>query len=421
MDNRLPFKEGSDEMKTIYQTAEALAADRATKSLPIIIALSIFIGAVGIAVGRTASAGAFSETIFINIEAHGIATSAMYFWVIPAVFLSSVIGVSQTQAAIPRILRRLENELRLLELPQKKIEALNELKSLHERPGNDNDERRKFYGGIYSWQPAKSGKWNGFALSAMLIVIIGTITALTISGLVPPDGPDCRQIGELCMCVAWILSAYLDTIFSYKDEDQALWFYGTLTKDILTAIGTLGWVILVNVGYLNRCDCYTMWGSVGLALPEMPQVADKLGHRINTTYPGIAFASISLQLIVIPSIIGIRYLDALRVFVQRDDGLSNAEWFRKLWCRFSNTEWPRGPRRSKSANPEEGRVDNLELPTTTIANEDASHTHDSGEEDTAGAAHVVTGVEPISPFGTCDSPSENVRRRPTDPQGVKTV
>ena len=391
-------------METIYQTADALAADRATKFLPIIIALAIFIGAVGIAVGKTASAGAFSETVFINIEAHGIATSAMYFWVIPAVFLSSVIGVSQTQAAIPRILRRLESELRLLELPQEKIEALDKLNAVHQRPDDDSDERRIFYGGIYSWQPAESGKWNGFALSAILIVIIGTITALTISALVPPDGPDCRQIGDLCMCLAWILSASLDTIFTYKDEHQALWFYGTLMKDILIALGTVVWIILVHVGYLNRCACYTRGGKVPLALPEMPQVADILSHRINTIYPGIAFASIGLELIVIPSIIGILYSDALRVFIQRDDGNSHAGRLRKQ------------PKRSPTANMEEGGTD-----TPATANKASSDSRNSADEDTAGAAHVVTGREPISPSGTCDSPSEDLRQRLTDPHGVKTV
>ena len=419
MDSRGLSQEGSVEMEIIYQTADALAADRATKFLPIIIALTIFIGAVGIAVGKTASAGAFSETIFINIEAHGIATSAMFFWVIPAVFLSSVIGVSQTQAAIPRILRRLESELRLLELSHEKIEALNKLKAVHERPDNDNDERRIFYGGIYSWQPAESGKWNGFAFSAILIVIIGTITALTISALVPPDGPDCRWIVHLCMCLAWILSASFDTIITYKDEHQALWFYGTLVKDILIAIVTVVWIIFVHVGYLNRCDCYTGWGRFSLALPEMPQVADKLSHRINTIYPGIAFASITVELIVIPSIISFCYFDALRVFIQRDDGVSNVEWLPKLWHRFPHTGWPLRLRRSRSSNTEKDRPDNVRLqPAAATGNGDTSATHELAEGDTARFADVMTGVEPISPSSPYQPASENLRRRATDSLGV---
>lgn len=190
---------------------------------------------------------------------------------------------------------------------------------------------------------------------------------MTISGLVPPDGLDCRQIWQICTCVAWILSAGLDGFFNYKvpltdKQPRPLLFYLTFTKDIVVTIAILSWVIVINVGYLNRCACFTMWGKAALALPEMPQVADKLSHRIDTIYPGIAFTSISLELIVIPLIIGFHYSGALRVFMQRDDGVSNAGWLRKLWCRFSDTVWPWGLKRRDT---EEGR----ELqPTTAPAN-----------------------------------------------------
>lgn len=406
----------------IHQTAEALAADRATKSLPIIIALLIFIGAIGIALGRTASAGAFSETTFINVEAHGIANSALYFWIIPAVVLSSIIGVSQTQAAIPRILRRLQTDLRLSSLPQQeKIMPLNErLVTLNNRL--DPDER-KFYGGIYSWQPARwqwgrsardshytvarslsaygllhrepppaehkviistSGKWNGFTLSAYSSVIIGTITGMIISSLVPPDGWSCRHIGQLWTCMTWILSAGLDTLFNYivplKDETQTLLFWLTLIKDILITSATVAWVIVLHVGFLNRCDCYTKWGRVALALPEMPQIADKLSYRISTIYPGVAFVSIVVELIVIPSIISFRYWDALRVFIQRDDGLSNVEWLRELWRRF--TGWPLRLRRGRSSNTNGGQPDNPRLQRAAAAgNGDPSETHELAEGD----------------------------------------
>ena len=404
-----------------------MAADRATKFLPIIIALFIFIGAIGIAVGRTASAGAFSETTFINVEAHGIANSALYFWIIPAVFLSSIIGVSQTQAAIPRILKQLQKDLHLLSLPrQERIEPFNErrgmlnkrlsilnkrldllnerLDALNERL--DTDDMRKFYGGIYSWQPARwrgrrcaqdsiyivpgvwfrckpkdqgpspeehheilstSGKWNGSALFAYSSVIVGTITGMIISSFVPPEGPSCRHIGQLSTCMAWIVSAGLDTWFDYfvplKFQTRTRLFCLTFAKDILVTIATVGWVIVIHIGYLNRCVCYTMGGRVALALPEMPQIANKLSHRISTTYPGVAFASIFLELIVIPLIISFRYRHALRVFIQRDDNTSNVEWLRKLWRRFPNMRWPLRLRRDENMidDAEERGPDNFEL------------------------------------------------------------
>ena len=91
-------------LATCDLTAQALAADRATKFLPIIVAQIFFVGTIGIAFGRapTASSGPSPQT-FVNIEAHSIAFSALYFWILPAVFLGSIIGVSQTENALPRI------------------------------------------------------------------------------------------------------------------------------------------------------------------------------------------------------------------------------------------------------------------------------------------------------------------------------
>lgn len=153
-------------MIAVRQTARALAADRSTKLLPIIVAQTLFIGAIGIAIGRLASAAksASSGTLFINVEVHGIAFSSLYFWIIPAVFLSSVIGVSQTQAAIPRILRRFQIDLdRLLSLPELKLsngfldETRLALPKQVEQLNDSlvNDHRRILSGGVYSWQPLK--------------------------------------------------------------------------------------------------------------------------------------------------------------------------------------------------------------------------------------------------------------------------
>ncbi len=169
------------------QTAKALAADRATKSLPIAVAQRFFIASVGIAIFRIAAAAdssASSDTVFINVEAHSIAFSALNFWIIPAVFLSSIIGVSQTEANIPRILRKLEAS-------ESRFETLD--KSLDQ-------SQRIHHGGVYSWQPSKwlcetSSSWrHNHMLLPYLVVLLGTVTGMTVSALVPPDGIDCLHI-----------------------------------------------------------------------------------------------------------------------------------------------------------------------------------------------------------------------------------
>ena len=402
-------------MTAIRQTARALAADRSTKLLPIIVAQALFIGAIAIAIGRLASAGRSmsSGRVFINVEAHGIAFSALYFWIIPAVFLSSVIGVSQTKAAIPRILRRFQIDLDRLLSPAdfkltngfldetrlalpKQVEQLNDCL--------EKDKRRIYSGGIYSWQPLKGrhhhtpsiGQGDIEAQSAMPVsnrkvsadsslksspgdngstvrhnpkigllprisrrkthknpirsipaftiqnivslvaVMLGTATGYLISGLVPPGGMmDCRRIAHSLMCLAWIISALVDVLsiplFRTNSQKLIQLFWATLVKDVLITVATLSGIIVTQAGVFNRCSCYTMWGRTGLALPQMPDVAATLLHRLETAYPAVTFTSIGIELIVIPLFICFRYNSAIRVFMQRDDRSSNAVWLMKAY------------------------------------------------------------------------------------------
>lgn len=306
---------------TIRQTGRALAADRSTKFLPIIVAQAFFIGAIGAAIFRTASAAgasASSDTTFINVEAHSIAFSAQYFWIIPAVFLGSIIGVSQTEAAIPRILRRFQVDIKRLGLPRS-VNLPNDCL--------DDKAKRIFHGGVYSWQPQKCHTSRDNLL-AYLVVIVGTATGMAVSALVPPDGWDCRHNGEIFILLAWLLSAQADVFLCYlwplTEYNQTKHFWTTGIKDLLFTIATMGGIIATQVGVFNRCSCYTLWGRTGLALPEMPDIAETLFYRVNMTYPAITFTSIGIELIVVPSFICIRYRDALRTFVQRDDRMSNA-------------------------------------------------------------------------------------------------
>ena len=395
--------------------------------------------------GRTASAASISsDTVYINVEAHSIAYSALYFWIIPAVILSSVIGVSQTEASIPRILRCIQHKPPLPH-PEKLAEAIaclnddrrmakenlaelsdclhdhkmreGKLANINESLDNDrtrimdklierykslarrtkamekltelneslDDRKRISRGGIYSWQPfrwQRETSHNIQTVTAYWIVILGTITGMIISGLVPPDGPDCRHIGELLTCLLWILSAWVDTRLNYMiplgdtsqksnnkvpeaaasenilEHKQNLLFRWTIAKDVIISIATLGGVIAVQVGVLNRCACYTMWGFYGLALPEMPVVYEKLRRRLSTWYPGLAFTCIGIELLIIPALIYRQYPDAFRVYLQRDDGAPNLKWLqtplRRLGKLFS-PKWLRSFKRSRTLTKEEAQ------------------------------------------------------------------
>jgi hypothetical protein len=106
-----------ESLKNLYKTtAGALASDRSTKFLPVLVAQGVFISSVAISFAKTLAAKP-GPSNYINIEAHSIAFSAIYFWIIPAVLLSSVIGVSQSELAIPRILEHFKEGMNNENLP----------------------------------------------------------------------------------------------------------------------------------------------------------------------------------------------------------------------------------------------------------------------------------------------------------------
>lgn len=336
-------------MRVVNRTAEALAADRATKFFPIVVALTFFVGSIGVAFGRTASAASTSSTtIFVNVEVHSIAFSALYFWVIPAVFLSSVIGVSQTENAIPRILHRFQIDLDRLEFESDiRLPANRQHKCGKHCPIKCVEccQRRKFYGGIYSWQPAK---WHSRAREplvmritlptalSIMIVVAATASGFWMSYLVPPEGWSCRHRGELPVLAAWLASVMFDRALAsslpFTGNHNTWYFRLTFIKDVLMTAVTFGIVIVVQVGIFNRCECYTRWGRTGLALPETPAIQEILDRRLLGAYLGYAVSGIVFQVIVVPVLIHCKYGDAIRVFTQRDDGRSNIEWLGCWQC-----------------------------------------------------------------------------------------
>ncbi|MCJ1278237.1 hypothetical protein MMC21_006052 [Puttea exsequens] len=119
---------------------------------------------IGVALWRTADvankrSSSLNTTIFINVEAFSIAFSALYFWIIRTVIFGSIIGVSQTENAIPRILNRFQNDLNHSQELKNKIPLPNIHPEDDEHPESHEKmkkrrARRRFYGGIYSWIPS---------------------------------------------------------------------------------------------------------------------------------------------------------------------------------------------------------------------------------------------------------------------------
>lgn len=144
-------------------------------------------------------------TLLINVEVHSIAFSALYFWILPAVFLSSIIGTSQTQNSMPSILHSFRVVL-TAQLPprQVKLPEWETLGDVGHRVAN---------GGVYSWVPVAPNPfgtatnptvelWQRILTALrscslpLLIVSAGTFTGFTLSWYVPPKGWEPRHCAQ---------------------------------------------------------------------------------------------------------------------------------------------------------------------------------------------------------------------------------
>lgn len=332
----------NDLEKVCRTTAETLAADRATKFLPVSIALILFIVSIVLAFVKTAT-GKPGPGNFINLEAHSIAFSVPFLWLVPAVTLSSSIGVSQTEESIPRTLEQFQDRVRQL-LGKDSLSNIRgiDLADANERTGN---------GGIYSWQPKQ---WQGiielkskeinyretgpsqmkrkaFAASSVFIVFLCILAAWTISWNVPPNGWVCRQWAQLAIFLVWFVSFALDLCLRPRSpvkETHSRHFWAVFFKDSLAAILTVFVIAITQWGVFNRCECLTHFGKTGLKLPQDPEVLADLQDRLWSVYAAVTSVLVIIQIAFTITVCW-RFRHALRVYLQRDDGGSNFEFKRR--------------------------------------------------------------------------------------------
>ena len=294
--------------------------------------------------------------------------------------MSSIIGVSQSQNAIPRIL-------------EKFLDVSSDGKSCSELSNIRTRSNRRTLGGISSWQPDKwktssqngngqgaedksnakdksdaggrkesrdsndtkngkkttdrngaeggdknsggcsdsEGKDNisttpcrpSFKCSMVLgtvstvPVLVGTVSAWVITAMTPPEGLDCRHWLQGLISLIWLLSALSNFPLSHLGPRRR--FYWTFAKDILAMFSTSTGIFLAVIGIFNRCSCWTKQGHVGLVLPYEPFVAAILSHRIKILWPSIIGVCAAIQILFICSVC-YHYWDAFRVLVQSDGG-----------------------------------------------------------------------------------------------------
>jgi hypothetical protein len=246
-----------------------------------------------------------------HLDILSIGFSFAYVWAIPAVLLGALIGSTQSELAVPRIL--------FLRKP-----------NLEERLRN---------GAVPSWRPDKWAKAPvhssetrrnairrsaGLSFLAVFLVLLGTVTGLLLSGRIPPEGFGCRAAAETTVFSSYLLSFIVQYALARLGLPIMRHFWLVMAKDIISAGIVAAVIFTTQVGILNRSDCWSLWGKTGVCLPQISK--DIVGRRLGFEYPLIIFLTISI-LFCICAFVGWNYRLALRVYLQRDDGGSNARRF----------------------------------------------------------------------------------------------
>jgi hypothetical protein len=176
----------------------------------------------------------YSSTLFASLASaqasnsypvytpHTIALRELYYWLIPAIILSSAAGAFPTEWTAWKALEPVAQTLH----PGDRAFNLEPLKP--------------WIGAIYIWRPSKvqSGRSYWWLLVACLSVGLAYITAFCTSWFTPTVGFGCRAWTELGYFLAWLFSVAFTSLFSFflAENWPRLLFGIVYVKDILLAV-----------------------------------------------------------------------------------------------------------------------------------------------------------------------------------------
>jgi hypothetical protein len=279
---------------------------------------------------------------------HAGSFAILYVWIISAVFLSCIIGVSQSELAIPRILDRLQHDL---EQRFEKDAAREMQRTSKTRPFSETYticDTRICRGGIYSWRPDKWHRQSMHSIStlnvhpsfnytlalhlvSMFLVTCTFLVSFFISALVPPEGFNCRHIAQIITLALWLLNSLTDpflanyyfptTATATSGSASGLYkalFRTSLIKDTLFATAGMIILILGQLGIYNRCTCWTQWGNAALVLPQLEGIAATVDSRLRVWWVLIALG-LGLQVGFCGGCARM-FWDAIKVYLMKDEG-----------------------------------------------------------------------------------------------------
>jgi hypothetical protein len=235
--------------RTWYQTnpqAKRTACLRAANKLADCRASGLWKISLGVLNYVVAVALAFLHIIngeYDNRIGHSIAFAMLYSWLIPTVFLSSLVGCFQTKRSSIRVL----------------LDLLKETGHSFDKDIKTVDYRS--LGGNYSFSPSQfrqGGKRKTLVMIATIPVTLSTLSAAFISFFNPTIGIGCRTVLQFTFFLTWILSAILtDGLGSWMVNDAHLHWRLTLIKDAVFVLPQFIVFGLVHVGWYNSCFCWS--------------------------------------------------------------------------------------------------------------------------------------------------------------------
>lgn len=319
------------------EKARALAADHSTSVAGVTVSVLVFIYAFGesfVEMGRNG----LTPLHWPAVEMHSGAFSLVLLWIVVAIPLASAIGVSQSELAVERIIQRLERHDPQY-CPVTQTDSWGEVGPLNFWMKTPKLVDRRVSGGIAFWRPDKSTNFwmhlNRYSpkqsarvaaarclpmlcVVSTAIVSVGTFGAFLISGNIPPTGFGCRSICEFVMLLVWLFSFFIECGLGYLNSRPALRFHLSLAKDTIATLTQISIIIITQWGILQRCSC---WNQDGMfILPYYQWVVNMMAQRMKF-FAGIIFGIIGIQVLLV-GIMAWYYWQALKVYLQRDDGKS---------------------------------------------------------------------------------------------------
>ncbi|KAI9781136.1 MAG: hypothetical protein M1839_006244 [Geoglossum umbratile] len=240
---------------------------------------------------------------FNNRTGHSIAFAMLFSWLITAAFLTSIAGGFVNKRSARTILKRLQEDMdRIGE--EAGVLAPQMFCFAEEERNPKSFASMEYCGGNYSYRPYESvhNLEMGILLAASIFpIVLATVIAVTISYTSPTRGIGCRSLQQLLYFALWAISACLTFLLKRTNAGAKLWRYVRI-KDLIFFIPLVVFYIAAFYGLLNNPYCWSSCISLGPKAYVMLNQTAEITRLARTVWPGLAFAGLGSQLMLVAGV-----------------------------------------------------------------------------------------------------------------------